>query len=79
MLLLSIPLAALLGLLTLAQLVVVVIAAGTLTALFEIASRSYLPSVISREELVEGNSKLQASSSIVEVAAFGFAGCWSRC
>ena len=31
----------------------VVIAAGTLTALFEIASRSYLPSVISREELVE--------------------------
>ena len=74
LLLVSIPLAAVLGLLTLTQLVVVVIAAGTLTALFEIASRSYLPSVISRQELVEGNSKLQASSSIVEVAAFGFAG-----
>ena len=73
-LLLTIPLAAVLGILSLAQLVVVVIAAGTLTALFEIASRSYLPSVIAREELVEGNSKLQASSSIVEVAAFGFAG-----
>ncbi len=73
-LLLTIPLAAVLGLLSLTQLVVVVIAAGTLTALFEIASRSYLPSVISREELVEGNSKLQASGSVVEVAAFGFAG-----
>jgi predicted MFS family arabinose efflux permease len=74
LLLLTIPLAAVLGMLTLSQLVVVVVAAGTLTALFEIASRSYLPSVIAREELVEGNSKLQASSSIVEVAAFGFAG-----
>jgi MFS family permease len=74
LLLASIPLAALVGLLSLTQLITVVIAAGTLTALFEIASRSYLPSVISREELVEGNSKLQASSSVVEVAAFGFAG-----
>ena len=74
LLLISIPLAAVLGVLSLTQLVVVVIAAGTLTALFEIASRSYLPSVISRQELVEGNSKLQASGSIVEVAAFGFAG-----
>ena len=73
-LLASIPLAALLGVLGLTQLVVVVIAAGTLTALFEIASRSYLPSVIAREELVEGNSKLQASGSVVEVVAFGFAG-----
>ena len=74
LLLLSIPLAALLGVLSLWQLVIVVVAAGTLTALFEIASRSYLPTVISREELVEGNSKLQASGSVVEVAAFGFAG-----
>jgi predicted MFS family arabinose efflux permease len=73
-LLASIPLAALFGVLTLGQLLVVVIAAGTLTALFEVASRSYLPTVIGRDELVEGNSKLQASGSVVEVAAFGFAG-----
>ena len=73
-LLASIPLAALIGVLTLGQLLVVVIAAGTLTALFEVASRSYLPTVIGRDELVEGNSKLQASGSVVEVAAFGFAG-----
>src|SRR4029450_8098949 len=68
-LLASIPLAALFGVLTLGQLLVVVIAAGTLTALFEVASRSYLPTVIGRDELVEGNSKLQASGSVVEVAA----------
>jgi predicted MFS family arabinose efflux permease len=74
LLLASIPLAALLGVLSLVQLLVVIVAAGTMTALFEIASRSYLPSVISREHLVEGNSKLQASGSVVEVAAFGFAG-----
>ena len=73
-LLLTIPLAAVLGILSLTQIVVVAIVAGTLTALFEIASRSYLPSVVSREQLVEGNSKLQASGSVVEVASFGFAG-----
>jgi hypothetical protein len=73
-LLASVPIAALLGILRLEQLLVVVIAAGTLTALFEIASRSYLPTVVSRDQLVEGNSKLQASGSVVEVASFGFAG-----
>lgn len=73
-LLVSIPVAALFGVLSFEQLLVVVLAAGTLTALFEVASRSYLPTVIAREQLVEGNSKLQASGSVVEVAAFGFAG-----
>ncbi len=74
LLLASIPLAAWLGLLGIEHLFVVVVAAGTLTALFEVANRSYLPTLISREQLVEGNSKLQASGSVVEVAAFGFAG-----
>src|SRR4051794_5056567 len=73
-LLASIPLAAILGFLSFPQLLAVMLAAGTLTALFEVASRSYLPTVIAREELVEGNSKLQASGSVVEVAAFGLAG-----
>ena len=38
------------------------------------AYRSYLPSLVRREELVEGNSKLQASGSVAEVAGFGLAG-----
>ena len=56
-----IPLAAIFGLLGIWQLFAVVMAAGTLTALFEIANRSYLPTLIRREQLVEGNSKLSAS------------------
>ena len=69
-----IPLAALFGLLGIWQLFAVVMAAGTLTALFEVANRSYLPTLIPRERLVEANSKLSASGSVVEVGAFGFAG-----
>ena len=69
-----IPLAAVFGLLGIWQLFAVVMAAGTLTALFEVANRSYLPTLIPRERLVEANSKLSASGSVVEVAAFGFAG-----
>jgi predicted MFS family arabinose efflux permease len=73
-LLVWIPLAAIFGLLGIWQLFAVVFVAGTLTALFEIANRSYLPTLIAREQLVEGNSKLSASGSVVEVGAFGFAG-----
>lgn len=69
-----IPLAAIFGLLGIWQLFAIVFAAGALTALFEVANRSYLPTLISREQLVEGNSKLAAAGSVVEVGAFGFAG-----
>ncbi len=74
LLLVSIPLAALFGLLRMEQLWVVVFAAGLLTALFEVAYQAYLPSLVSRDELVEGNSKLEASGAAVEVASFGLGG-----
>src|SRR5215204_6196203 len=48
-----IPLAAVFGLLGIWHLFAVVVAAGTLTALFEVANRSYLPTLIPREQLVE--------------------------
>jgi MFS family permease len=70
----SIPLAALAGLLRLEQLLVVVFAAGLLTALFEVAYHAYLPTLVGREELVEGNSKLEASGAAIEVASFGLGG-----
>jgi MFS family permease len=73
-LLVTIPAAAAVGLLRIEQLCVVALLAGALTVLFEIASHSYLPSIVRREELVEGNSKLQASASVAEVAGFGLAG-----
>jgi MFS family permease len=70
----SIPAAALFGLLGMTQLLMVVFAAGLLTALFEVAYHAYLPTLISRDELVEGNSKLEASGATIEVVAFGLGG-----
>jgi len=70
----SLPLAALAGGLGMVHLLVVVFAAGMLTALFEVAYHAYLPTLIARDELVEGNSKLEASGAAVEVAAFGLGG-----
>ena len=74
LLLATIPAAALLGVLGIELLMIVGLAAGTLTMLFNVAYRSYLPTLVRREQLVEGNSMLQASSAVVEVASFGGAG-----
>ncbi len=70
----SIPAAALLGRLRIEQLYLVALLVSVLTVFFDVAYRSYLPSLVRREELLEGNSKLQASNSVAEVAGFGLAG-----
>ena len=72
--LLTIPAAALLGELRIEQLYVVAVLVGVLTLLFDVAYRSYLPTLVGREALVEGNAKISASNSVVEVAGFGLAG-----
>lgn len=74
LILLTIPAAALLDRLRIEQLYVVAVLVGVLTLLFDVAYRSYLPTLVSREALVEGNAKISASSSVVEVAGFGIAG-----
>ena len=48
--------------------------AGTLAVVFEIADQSYLPSLVEREHLLEGNSKLGASESVAEIAGPALAG-----
>lgn len=70
----SIPLAAALGRLTMGHLYVVTAAAGVLTVLFDVAYQAYLPSLVERENLLEGNSKLALSGSVAEVAGPGLAG-----
>ena len=70
----SIPLAYLLDVLTLGQLYVVGLLAGTLTVFFDLSYQSYLPSVVERNELGEGNSKLEVSRSSAQVAGPGLAG-----
>lgn len=70
----TIPLAAVFDVLTIWQLYVVALAASTLTVFFDVAYQAYLPTLISRDELVEGNAKLTASASVAEVASFSLSG-----
>jgi MFS family permease len=70
----SVPLAAVLGLLTLPQLYSVAFLNGVLGTFFDVAYHAYLPSLVRKEELLEGNSKLTASASAAEAGGFGIAG-----
>src|SRR5438093_5593531 len=74
LLLATIPAAALLGGLRIEQLYAVAVLVGMLTLLFDVARRSYLPTLVGRAALVEGNARISASGSVVEVAGFGVAG-----
>jgi MFS family permease len=70
----TIPLAAMLGYLTFAQLYVVAFGVGTLTVFFSLASVSILPALVRREQLVEANSRLAMSDSVLTIAGPGAAG-----
>ena len=60
--------------LTIWQLYVVGFVVGTLTVFFDVAYQSYLPSLVSRDQLVDGNSKLEVSRSAASLAGPGIAG-----
>ena len=64
----SIPLAQLLGILSIGQLYVVALVTGVSTVFFDVAYQSYLPQLVDRTALVEGNAKLQASESVSQIA-----------
>jgi Na+/melibiose symporter-like transporter len=74
LLLLSIPLAALFGILCLELMYVVTVLVETLTVFFEIAHKAFLPTLVDHEHIVEGNSKLEASSALAEIAGPSLAG-----
>jgi len=69
-----IPLVAWLNLLRIEYLYLIGLLVGTLTVLFDIAITSFLPSVVPRDALVEGNSKMQQSSTFVSIVGPGAAG-----
>src|SRR5215203_4426841 len=73
-LLLSIPLMAWRGALRIEQLYVVTFIAGVLGVFFEVAHYAYVPALVGRESVVEGNSKLQISYSAAEAGGPGVAG-----
>jgi MFS family permease len=64
----SIPLAQLLGVLSIGQLYVVALLTGISTVFFDVAYQSYLPELVGTEALVEGNAKLQGSESVSQIA-----------
>jgi MFS family permease len=63
-----IPLAEVLGVLNLVQVYAVVLAVGCLTVFFDVSYQSYLPFLVGRDHLVEGNAKLQGTQSVAQVA-----------
>ena len=70
----TIPLAYLAGVLTVVQLYAVGFAVGVLTVFFDVAYQSYLPSVVARDQLQDGNAKLEISRAGAQVVGPGLAG-----
>jgi MFS family permease len=74
MLLASVLCAWWLGVLGLPQLYLVGLLTGALRMVFAAAYSAYLPSLVARDRLIEGNSRLGLSASLSEVAGPGVAG-----
>ncbi len=70
----SIPVAFYLDALTIWQLYVVGFVNGCFTVFFDVAYQSYLPSVVERDQLVDGNSKLEITRSAAQILGPGAAG-----
>jgi MFS family permease len=74
LLLVSIPIAALLGRLTFIHLYGVAALAGVLTVFFDVAYQAFLPALVPPEHLFEGNSKLSLTGSLAEIVVPGLTG-----
>ncbi|TDD95384.1 MFS transporter [Actinomadura rubrisoli] len=70
----SIPVAWKLGVLTMAQLYLVALLAGILTVFFDVAYQSYLPHLVGREHLTEGNAKLEGVRAVSQIGGPTLAG-----
>jgi MFS family permease len=77
LLLATIPIAAVMGLITqlgILFLYAISFSVGFLQVFFDVTYQAFLPALVRREQLVEGNSKLQASASTAQVAGPTLAG-----
>jgi len=70
----SIPIVAGLHSLHMVQLYAVSFVVGVLTVFFDVAYQSYLPSLVEREQLVDGNGKLEFTRATAEIAGPGLGG-----
>lgn len=74
----SVPVAAWLGVLSIPLLVAVALLGGVASVFFSTAYRAFLPSLVPREHLLEGNSKLQGSEQGARIAGRGLGGLLSQ-
>ncbi len=74
LLLATIPVAWVAGALTIWQLYAVAFVVGVFTVLFDVAYQAYLPSLIEREQILDGNGKLETTRSIAQTAGPAIAG-----
>ncbi|HXC57485.1 MAG TPA: MFS transporter [Rhizomicrobium sp.] len=70
----TVPLAAWFHLLAMNQLYLVALAMGGLGVLFDIADHAYLPHLVAREHLLEGNTRLSTTDSLAEIGGPALAG-----
>jgi MFS family permease len=73
-LLLTVPIAYAADALTLGHLFVVAFLVGAFQVFFDVAYQSYLPSLVEREQIIDGNSKLEISRSAAQVGGPGLGG-----
>ncbi len=70
----SIPLMVFLGWLRIEYLYAIAFLVGTLTLFFNVAYGAFLPSLVDRKQLIDGNSKLESSNLLAQIAGPAFAG-----
>jgi MFS family permease len=70
----TVPAAFFLGILSIELLYVVGFLTGIMTVFFDVAYQSYLPALVERDHLVEGNGKLEISRSTAQISGPGLAG-----
>lgn len=74
LLLLTIPFAAVAGFLSFELVLIVAAAAALLGLIFDTAYRAYLPALVERDHLLEGNTKLATTDSLAEIGGPAIAG-----
>ena len=70
----TVPVAYVADMLTLWQLYVVGFLVGVLQVFFDVAYQSYLPSLVDRNQIIEGNSKFEISRSAAQLSGPGLGG-----
>jgi MFS family permease len=73
-LMLAVPAAALAHVLNLVEVALALGLMSALTALFDVADHAFLPSLVAREQLIDGNAKLATTDSLAEIGGPAAAG-----